>query len=254
MFTSVKPLMVIVFLLSVIWLPTIVHAAPQIEVVSHTSYIDPIGYYNIVGEVHNTGDQAANYVGITATLYDNGDAVLGTSFDYIALGVLLPDRKSPFRIMELNATQALLVDHYSLDVEFTPTDSIPKELQITSHSSTYSTSFNGLLTINGEIENTGDSEAALVTLIATGYDEAGNVVEVEAAYLRPSHLLEAHQKATFEIDLMGGNTNLVNSYELTAESDIYALIPEFNSYLLVILTVSLVSISLLVYKRKIIKK
>jgi len=255
MFTSVKPLMVIVFLLSVICLPTIVQAAPQIEVVSHSSYIDGIGYYNIVGEVHNTGDQAANYVGVTATFYNAGNEGITTRFDYIALTVLLPDRKSPFRVEFVDIAQSALVDHYSLAaVEFTPTDSIPKELQITSHNSTYSDSFNGLLTIIGEIENTGDSAATYVRLIATGYDEAGNVVDEVTSILTPTHIISANQKATFEIEIMGGNANLINSYELTADSENYALIPEFNSYLLTILSVSLISVSLLIYKRKITKK
>lgn len=243
---SGKSLIFVVFLLSVILLPTSVRAAPQIEIVSHTSYLDFIGYYNVVGEVHNTGDQAAKDVLITATLYNSGNEVIATPISYTRLDVLLPDRKSPFRIVFVDIAQSALVDHYSLDVDFTPTDSIPEKLEIISHNST---SGSGMLIIAGEIENTGDLEATLVEVIATGYDEAGNVVEEDRSYLTPTHVLGAHQKATFQIGMMGVNVDLINSYELTAESDIYALIPEFNSYLSIILTVAVVSIALLIHRR-----
>ena len=138
----VKPIIFVVFMLSVICLPVTVNAAPQIEILpSHTSYIDSIGYFNVVGEVHNVGDQAANYVGVTATFYNVSDEVVATRFNYIALAVLLPDSKSPFRVEFINVAQSTLVDHYSLEVEFTPTDSIPKQLQITSHNSSFDVGF-----------------------------------------------------------------------------------------------------------------
>lgn len=247
---SITPLIIIVFMLSVVFLPSSVMAAPQIEILtSHTSYVDSIGYFNIVGEVHNVGDQAANYVGITATLYNVGNEVIITSFNYIALSVLLPDSKSPFRIEYVDIAQSALVDHYSLEVEFTPTDSIPKQLEIASQNSSIVI---GSMIIEGEIENTGDSTATYVTVFATCYDEAGNVVQVGGVYANPVDI-GVNQKGPFSMMIAYENTELINSYVLTAESENYALIPEFNSYLLTVLAVSLVSISLLLYKRKIIK-
>ena len=249
MFTSVKPLIVIVFLLSIICLPTIVQAAPQIEIVtSHTSFIDSIGYFNIVGEVHNVGDQAANYVEISATLYNSGNEVISTLSNYAASAVLLPDRKSPFRIEFVDITQSALVDHYSLNVEFIPTDSIPEQLEITSHNSSIVA---GTFEILGEIENTGDSTATYVTVFVTCYDESGNVIQVGGAYTNPVDI-GVNQKGPFRIWVDYENTDLINSYILTVESENYAMIPEFNSYFLTILAVSLISISLFVYKRKII--
>ena len=250
MFTlSIKPL-IIVFLLSVICFPVTVNAAPQIEILtSHTSYVDSIGYFNVVGEVHNVGDQAANYVGVTATFYNVGNEVIATRFNYIALAVLLPDSKSPFKVEFVDIAQSALVDHYSLEVEFTPTDSIPKQLEIASHNSSI---IIGNMVIEGEIENTGNSTATYVTVFATCYDEAGNVVQVGGVYTNPVDI-GVNQKGPFRILIDYENTELINSYVLTAESENYALIPEFNSYLMTILSVALASISLLLYKRKIIK-
>ena len=247
---SIKSFIFIVILLSVVCLPITVNAAPQIEIVnSHTSFIDSIGYFNVVGEVHNIGDQAAEDVFITATFYDAGNGVVGTWVDGIGLDVLLPDRKSPFRVEFVDIAQSALVDHYSLEVEFMPTDSIPKQLEIASHSSSIVL---GSMEIDGEVRNTGDSTASYVTVYATCYDEAGNVVQVGGAYANPVDI-GVNQNGPFSIWLDHENTDLINSYVLTTESENYALIPEFNSFLLTILAVSLISISLLLYKRKIIK-
>ncbi len=228
-------------------------AAPQIEILnSHTSFLDPIGYFNVVGEVQNVGDQAANYVGITATFYNVANEVIATDFNYIALAVLLPDSKSPFGVEFVNVVQSALVDHYSLAIEFTPTDSIPKQLQIASHNSSVDVGF-GLFEILGEVENTGDSTATYVTVFATCYDEAGNVIQVGGDYTEPVNV-GVGQKGSFTLWIDHENPDLINSYTLTAESENYALIPEFNSFVLTILAVTLVSISSLLYKRKIIKK
>ena len=142
-----------------------------------------------------------------------------------------------------------MVDHYSLEVEFLPTDSLPKQLEIASHSSSIVI---GSMEIDGEVRNTGDSTATYVTVYATCYDDAGNVVQVGGAYANPVDI-GVNQNGPFSIWLDHENTDLINSYVLTAESDNYTLIPEFNSFLLTILAVTLVSISLLLYKRKIIK-
>ena len=230
-----------------------VSAAPQIEILnSHTSFRDPIGYFNVVGEVQNVGDQAANNVFVTATYYNAANEVVGTWVNEIGLEVLLPDCKSPFRVEFVDVGQSALVDHYSLEIEFTPTDSIPKQLQISSHNSSADVGF-GLFEILGEVENTGDSTATYVRVFATCYDEAGNVIQVGGDYTEPVNI-EVNQKGPFTLWIDHENPDLIKSYVLTAESENYALIPEFNSFILTILAITLVSIISLVYKRKIIKK
>ena len=248
-----KPLILLLFSLSIVLVPLTVNAAPQIEILdSHTSFIDSIGYFNVVGEVHNVGDQAANNVFVTATFYNAANEVVGTWVNNIGLSVLLPDRKSPFRVEFVDVGQSALVDHYSLEIEFTPTDSIPKQLQIASDNSSVDVGFS-LFEILGEVENTGDSTATYVMVFATCYDEAGNVIQVGGDYTEPVNV-GVNQKSSFTLWIDHENPDLINSYTLTAESENYALIPEFNSFVLTILAVTLVSISSLLYKRKIIKK
>ena len=226
-------------------------AAPQIDILpNHTSFIDSIGYFNVVGEVQNSGDQAANDVEVTATFYNNQDVVIATRSNYIALSVLLPGAKSPFRVEFVDVSQSALVDHYSLEIGFTPTDSIPKQLEISSHNASSDVGFS-LFEILGEVQNTGDATAMLVRVFATCYDVDGNVIQVGGVYAEPVDV-GVNQKGSFTIWIDPDNFDLIDSYVLTADSENYALIPEFNSYLLVILIVALVSISLFSYKRKLI--
>jgi hypothetical protein len=252
-FLSTKRLIFLLFLLLIVYLPLSVYAAPQIEILpNHTSFIDSIGYFNVVGEVQNVGDQAANNVFVTATFYNATNEVVGTWVNNIGLSVLLPDRKSPFRVEFIDVGQSALVDHYSLEIEFTPTDSIPKQLQIASHTSSVDVGFS-TFDISGEVENTGDSTATYVMVFATCYDEAGNVIEVAGDYTEPT-IVEASQKGSFTFSIYNENPELINSYVLTAESENYSLIPEFSSLLLIILTFIVASICLHLYKRKLTKK
>ena len=246
---SITPLIIVVFMLSIVFLPTVVMAAPQVEIVSHTSYLESSwGSYTIIGEVQNIGDQAATDVFITHIYYNADNEVIqdfGGSFIY--LDVLLPGRKSPFGSTDITFDPQL-IHHYSLNVSFRSSDPIPEKLQIISHSSSIDP-YDGYMHIIGEVENSGDLQEPGVNVVATCYNEAGNVVDVGSDYV-----FTANQKADFDIRILGEHPDPITSYTLTAETYDYALIPEFNSYLLIIPTVAIVSIALLVFKQKIINK
>lgn len=244
---SFKSLISIVFLFSVILLPTTVRAAPEIVIVSHTSYIDSFWEsYTIIGEVQNIGDQAAEDIFITETYYNaSGGVISDFGGSYIYLDVLLPGRKSPFGSSDLT-TDPQLIDHYSLNVSFTPCDPIPEKLEIISHSSTIDP-YDGYMHIIGVVENSGDLQEPSVHVIATCYNEAGTVVDVGE-----DSVFTVNQQADFDITILGELQDPIASYTLTAETWDYALIPEFNSCLLTILTVAVGSIVLLLYKRRII--
>ncbi len=140
---------------------TTVKATAQVEILSHTGYIDSLDFYNVVGEVQNVGDQAVKYVRITATFYDSSDAVVDTSFTYSSLDVILAGRKSPFSITLLDTIQSAKVDHYSLSVSsFSTTVTIEEGLEILSHNSY--TGALGWMHIVGEIENVATGGATYV--------------------------------------------------------------------------------------------
>lgn len=145
-------------------------AAPEIVIVSHTGYIDSFWEsYIIIGGVQNVGDQAAEDIFITHTYHNSSGGVIsdfGGSYTY--LGVLLPRRKSPFGSADLS-TDAQLIDHYSLDVSFTPCDPIPEKLEIKSHNSTIDP-YDGYLHILGVFENSGDLQEPSVHVVVIGYN------------------------------------------------------------------------------------
>ena len=232
-------------------------AAPEIVIVSHTSYIDSFwDSHTIIGEIQNIGDQPATNVDITATYYNADNEVISDlGGPIVELNVLLPGRKSPFGSSDLS-TDPQLIDHYSLNVSFTPCDPIPEKLEIISHNSTIDP-YDEYLHIIGEVQNSGDLQDPSVHVVATCYNEAGTVVAFSADYVRT-----VNQKADFDIIIESELPDPITSYTLTAATDDYAaiaeiyethVIPEFSSFILIILTVTMVSIASLLYKRKIIK-
>lgn len=213
-----------------------VKADAQVELLTSSSYIDSLGWFNIVGEVQNVGDQAVDFVRIQATFYDSNDTVVETAFTYSELDVILPGRKSPFDITLWDESQSSKVDHYSLSVTFSTTVSMQQSLRILSHSSYIDVL--GWLNIVGEVENIATGGATSVKVIATCYDESGTVINIGFSYTNPSEI-EAAQKAPFDIIIYDNNPELVSNYELTVESSEFAEIPEFNACILFLLVLPL---------------
>jgi len=213
-----------------------VKAVANVDILSHNGYLDSFGYYHVVGEVQNVGDQPVNFVKIEVVFYDSNNLEVASRFDLTMLYVLLAGRKSPFDIVLLDTTQSATVDHYELYVTFSQATSLPTNLVISTHS--WYVDNDGNMHISGEIMNLGDNTATNVKLVATYYNKAGNVVAATSAYLDPIETnLDPGQTRPFDILLSWDRTPYVDSYELTAESVEYALIsvehgviPEFSAW------------------------
>lgn len=224
-----------------------VNAAAQVTILSHSGYISSLGWYYVVGEVQNSGDMHLKYVEITATFYDSYDVVVDTSFTFADLNVLLVGRKSPFKLTLFNTEQSAKVDHYSLAVTYDIFElGKPQGLEILSSSSYVDTL--GWMHVVGEIKNIGVYPTTYVEVIATFYDNTGKVVGCGFTFSNPSDF-EADQKASFEIILMSDRVPLVDSYEITAESDQYAVIPEFPSFLILPVFMVAILLAIVVYKK-----
>lgn len=207
-----------------------VYAAAQVNILTHSGWLDSVGYYHVSGEVENVGDTPASFVKVTATFYDSGDTVVATSFTYAMLDVLLPGRKSPFEVLLVDTTQAAKVHRYSLGVTFSTTSPIPIGLEILSNSSYIDEA--GYMHVVGEIKNIEIGTATYVKVMATFYNSTGNVVATAFTYSDPSDI-DPGQKAPFEVLLIYTNrVLLVATYALTAESNQYAMVSEFPSILI----------------------
>ena len=84
-----------------------VSAAGQVNILSHSGWLDSVGYYHVSGEVQNVGDGALSFVKVTATFYDVSSTVIAVDFTYTALSVILPGRKSPFEIFLIDTHRHL---------------------------------------------------------------------------------------------------------------------------------------------------
>jgi hypothetical protein len=250
-----KNLFAISMLLCVIVAPFIlispVYAAADVNILTHSGWLDSIGYYHVSGEVENVGDSAASFVKITATFYDAGHTVVDTSFTFAMLDILLPGRKSPFEVLLIDTTQATKVDHYSLSVTFSTTDPIPIGLKILSNSS-YVDIVNYMHVV-GEIKNVATGTATFVEVIATFYNATGNVVATAFTFSDPSDL-NPNQTAPFEVLLIYSNrVSLVVSYTLTAESSQYAIVPEVPTWVSMLFVLIILTVTMAIYKRRLLK-
>jgi hypothetical protein len=210
--------------LAVILNRTQVQASGLVDILTHSGWLDSIGYYHVSGEVQNSGSEAVHYVEVVATFYNSSNVVVATDFTFSDVDVILPGRKSPFDVLLTDSTQAAKVDHYSLAAMYSTTNAIPKALEILSYSS-YTDTY-GYMHVVGEIRNNGAANATFVEVIATFYGLTGKVVATDFTFADP-HDLQPNQVAPFEVLLIyDERVPLVSTYMLTAQSNEYAIIHE----------------------------
>jgi len=231
-----------------------VKADAQVSIVIHTGYLDGMGYYQVCGEVQNTGDTAARNIWVTITFYDASSAVLdGPREAQVQHDVLLPGRKSPFAYSA--GVQGSLVHSYTVDMLFyDPSDTIPLGLEIVSDSSNIiDMVFLKTMNVSGQVKNSGSETATFVRVVATFYNGpggTGTVVGVSAATSSPLSL-DAGQTGSFIIliDVTGRESQFV-SYVLVPESPEYAAIPEFPTVIELLFLLCAATASLLMTRKK----
>ncbi len=221
-------------------------AIANVEILSHTGYKDPAGFYHVVGEVQNVWDQDVSIVEITATFYNSNNDLIATRTELTMLDILLIDRKSPFDIQLLDETLSENVDHYALGISFLSTNPIQEGIEILFHSSNID---DDGIRITGNVKNLENEVATNVKVIATFYNSTGNVIAAKHNYLDPIHNnLEPYQIREFEI-ILEDRLEYVDHYTLTAESTRYAEIPEFPNGMLLIISIVAFIVAMNIYKK-----
>ena len=194
-----------------------------VSLLSHTGYVDLSGYYHVVGEVKNLGDFAVHNVVIEVSYFDIDDEFIGDRFDTTMLNIILSGRKSPFDIVLLDESKSNKVESYEINITYSDTNDIGEYIKILNHDSFIDES--GIFRINGSIINLGEHTTRNIEIIATYYDNKGNIVAANYVDIDPEfNYLNPNQTKEFEILLEEERSTLVDKYELTAESSIYALI------------------------------
>ena len=218
--------------------------ANGVRIISHNKWIDVVGQYHVSGEVENAGNIPLK-VTVTATFYDSKGNVIATRSTSdekgVILNVLLPGRKSPFDIVAnpyLGSPPTELIDHYDLNLTYSPTNGIPIGLRILSSKPTVELGIS--LRISGMIKNIADDWAGSTYVIASFYDSDGRVVAVVSEWIGgigPGDMRSFTISPPFYLSSPFWPSKSVvpaASYSLTAESekdavgDAYAV--EFEEY------------------------
>ncbi|UCD96143.1 MAG: hypothetical protein JSV35_06520 [Candidatus Bathyarchaeota archaeon] len=217
-----------------------VYADATLTISNDAGYIDVSGYYRVLGELENVGDQAVEGWVVTTMFYNSSDDLIHTkvlisskSAPYAVLNTINPGRKAPFETVLEDTDLSSEVDHYSVTITlYNSVAAKPLGLTILANHSRVDAF--GNMIINGTIRNTGTETAESVNIIATYYDAGGNVIALSFTNTEPSSM-EPSQTLPFQTELASiGPYPIadIESYALEAESSQYALIPEFPSLLL----------------------
>jgi hypothetical protein len=202
-------------------------AAEQITIVNHQGILDSTGYFNVYGEVKNTGDAPAKnvYVKISFTSSDGIDEDEHETL----IRTILPGRSAPFA--GTAGVEGSLVTSYKVELmDLTmAADDVPKALEIMS--ATSEVNIINSMSITGTVKNSGTEAATYTRVYATVYDGpsgTGNVVAVTSCTSQPYNV-DPGQTATFEMGFFRTAGKSYTSMRIVAESDQYEATTEYTA-------------------------
>lgn len=185
---------------------------PALSLVTAIDYTDDIGWDHIIGVVENISDQPLEFVEIIATLYDDGNNVVGTGFTYTDLDVLLPGERSPFNIADDkwgNWTS------YNLQFQSDIARKTPNRNLIARNHRSYVDDI-GWFHVEGEVENMGGEPAEFVMIVVTLYNASGEIAGTMFTY---TDLDTVPPGGTSPFDAVTDYHFNATSYEIVVEAD-----------------------------------
>jgi hypothetical protein len=75
-----------------------------LQILSHNSFTDSIGYLHVVGEIKNNYPATTTFVRIVGTFYDINNQVVGTQFTYANPSDIGSGEKAPFVLILTSAS------------------------------------------------------------------------------------------------------------------------------------------------------
>ncbi|HJT49956.1 MAG TPA: FxLYD domain-containing protein [Nitrososphaeraceae archaeon] len=91
------------------------------------SHLDSIGFYHVVGEVTNQGNQKATYVKVSGAFYNSSNTVVAADFTYTDPKDLEPGQTAPFEIIVTHDSTASKITSALVDVGSTQYSSISSQ-------------------------------------------------------------------------------------------------------------------------------
>ena len=195
-------------------------------------YIGDDDSLHIVGEIQNNLEVPLNQISVFATLFDENSQIVTTKETSSLVNTIMPGMKGPFDFVLTNG-EAKDVKSYSLELDYKVSSPKNQVIDIT-ESELSRDNYNNLM-ITGTVTNKGEITANTVAVIATLYDEKGNVAAVSRVHPEPDYL-RSEDNAFFLVTIPDKiQTSSVNDFTLIAESEEYAAVPEFPVGSLVLL-------------------
>jgi hypothetical protein len=217
----------------------------QVSVINDQKYIGDESVFHIVGEVENTSFVPLNQITIAATFYSSDGKILDTKNTDSILETIMPGKKSPFDLI-INERWMSEIDHYSLDIKYTPTDHKTESLEVLSSHARLDMIDN--FVISGTIVNHDEKTANNIVVVATLYDRDGKVVATSKTYTKPDYL-KSGAEAPFLLSVSDkSQTRKISDYSLTVESEEYTAVPEFPIGSAIVLASSVVAYLILTRK------
>jgi len=199
---------------------------------SHASFVDSGGYYHIIGEVANTGEEPLGAVEVTAELYDMDSNLIDLQVGQTLIEVLAPQKKAPFDIVAADEALSEDIDSYTLSTSY---QVCGPEFEFKLCRPEFEFSFadvqtgwddQGRFIVEGQVANNGTKQVQETHVVGTFYDDQGRVVGVGYSTPDPTTLTPG-QAGDFRIvieEVLGS----VSDYALQAESRNYLEIPELS--------------------------
>lgn len=208
----------------------------EVYIQNDRQYIGDDGSLHVVGEIRNDLQAPVSQMAVSVTLIDKSGNPITTEKASSLVNTVMPGMTSPFDLI-ITGSITDQVQSYMLDVDYRVAP--PKSQAIDITSSKLSRDSHDNLMITGIVTNRGEITANTVAVVATLYDEAGNVAAVARVNPEPDYL-RSEGDAFFLVSVPDKmQTSGVSRYALVAESEEYAAVPEFPIGITALLAVTL---------------
>ena len=208
----------------------------DVYVQNDRQYIGDDGSLHVVGEIRNDLQAPVSQMAVSITLLDESGNTIATEETRSLVNTVMPGMTSPFDLIMTGSITGQ-IQSYVLDVDYRVAP--PKSQMIDITSSKLSRDSHNNLMITGIVTNRGEITANTVAVVATLYDDSGNVAAVARVNPEPDYL-RSEGDAFFLVSVPDKmQTSGVSRYALVAESEEYAAVPEFPIGITALLAVTL---------------
>jgi len=226
-----------IFIITIIFVGLMPLAFGEAFIENDQQYIGDDDALHIVGEIINNLEVPLNQIIVHVTLLDEDGNLIAIKETSSLVNTIMPGMKGPFDLV-LTDNEVKKTKSYSLELDYKVSPPKNQVIDIT-ESELSRDNYNNLI-ITGTVTNRGDITANTVAVIATLYNNEGNVAAVSRVHPEPDYL-RADDYAFFVVAIPDKiQTSGINDYTLIAESEEFAAVPEFpvGTFVLLVVTLS----------------